>query len=71
VSGSATDHLKGGEGIAGSNVDKYVYTEEIHIVAFLCSLTGEMPKDFMVLPALPLGVGEGDFGPELSPSTEN
>lgn len=41
------------------------------IVAFLHSLTGEMPKDFMVLPVLPVGGGEGDFGPGLSPSTKN
>jgi len=41
------------------------------IAAFLHALTGEMPKEFMVLPVLPIGGGDGDFGPELSPSTKN
>lgn len=41
------------------------------IVAFLHSLTGEMPQDFLVLPALPTGGGEGDFGPDLLPSGKN
>lgn len=41
------------------------------IVAFLHSLTGEMPQDFLTLPALPTGGGDGDFGPDLQPSTKN
>lgn len=45
--------------------------EERDIVAFLHSLTGEMPQDFLVLPVLPTGGGEGDFGPDLLPSTKN
>jgi cytochrome c peroxidase len=43
--------------------------EEIaDITAFLHSLTGEMPRDFMTVPELPIGGGDGDFGPELLPS---
>jgi len=41
------------------------------IVAFLHSLTGEMPQHFLVLPVLPTGGGEGDFGPDLLPSGKN
>lgn len=41
------------------------------IVAFLNALTGEMPDGFIALPALPTGGGDGDFGPELLPSTKN
>lgn len=41
------------------------------IVAFLHALTGEMPKEFMVLPVLPIGGAVGDFGPDLAPSTKN
>lgn len=41
------------------------------LVAFLHALTGEMPKEFLALPALPIGGGDGDFGPELAPSTKN
>jgi cytochrome c peroxidase len=41
------------------------------IVAFLDTLTGEMPEHFMVLPVLPTGGGEGDFGPGLMPSGKN
>lgn len=44
-------------------------TNEIEdITAFLHALTGEMPEDFMTIPVLPIGGGEGDFGPELTPS---
>lgn len=46
-------------------------TEVFDIVQFLHSLTGEMPQDFMVLPLLPSGGSEGDFGPELMPSGKN
>ena len=42
--------------------------EGADIAAFLHSLTGEMPRDFMIVPTLPLGRGEGDFGPEFLPS---
>jgi len=38
------------------------------ITAFLHALTGKMPEDFMTIPVLPIGGGEGDFGPELTPS---
>ncbi len=41
------------------------------IVAFLHSLTGELPPDFMVVPILPAGGGKGDFGPDLLPSGKN
>ncbi|MBI3575543.1 MAG: hypothetical protein HY083_07830 [Gammaproteobacteria bacterium] len=41
------------------------------IVAFLHALTGEMPREFLALPILPTGGGNGDFGPGLSPSTKN
>jgi hypothetical protein len=41
------------------------------IVAFLHSLTGEIPHDFMEVPILPTGGGEGDFGPGLLPSGKN
>lgn len=41
------------------------------IVAFLHSLTGKLPKDFLVLPTLPTGSADGDFGPDLQPSTKN
>ena len=41
------------------------------IVAFLHSLTGEMPQHFLVMPVLPTGGGEGDFGPDLLPSGKN
>lgn len=44
-------------------------TNEVEdITAFLHALTGKMPEDFMTLPVLPIGGGEGDFGPELTPS---
>ena len=42
--------------------------EVADITAFLHSLTGEMPPDFMTVPELPIGGGEGDFGPALLPS---
>ena len=38
------------------------------IAAFLHTLTGELPQDFMTAPDLPTGGGEGDFGPEFLPS---
>lgn len=41
------------------------------IVAFLHSLTGKLPKDYLVLPTLPTGGAGGDFGPGLQPSTKN
>jgi cytochrome c peroxidase len=41
------------------------------IVAFLNSLTGELPHGFKVVPMLPTGGGKGDFGPELLPSGKN
>ena len=41
------------------------------IVAFLDSLTGEMPQHFLTMPVLPTGGGEGDFGPGLLPSSKN
>jgi hypothetical protein len=41
------------------------------IVAFLHSLTGEIPHDFKEVPILPTGGGEGDFGPGLLPSGKN
>lgn len=45
--------------------------EEISdITAFLGSLTGSMPPHFSEVPVLPIGGGEGDFGPELLPSTK-
>ena len=40
------------------------------IVAFLDALTGKMPPHFHYIPALPVGGGEGDFGPGLTPSTK-
>lgn len=46
-------------------------TEVFDLMQFLHSLTGEIPQDFMVLPILPSGGGEGDFGPELMPSGKN
>ncbi len=46
-------------------------TEIADIVAFLGTLTGEIPTTFMTLPVLPTGGGEGDFGPGLEPSTKN
>lgn len=44
--------------------------EVADIVAFLHALTGKMPAHFMTLPVLPIGGGEGDFGPNLTPSTK-
>jgi cytochrome c peroxidase len=44
--------------------------EVADIVAFLDALTGKMPTHFMTLPVLPIGGGEGDFGPDLAPSTK-
>ena len=44
--------------------------EVADIVAFLHALTGEMPAHFAVIPVLPIGGGEGDFGPGLTPSTK-
>jgi cytochrome c peroxidase len=41
------------------------------IVAFLHSLTGEIPQAFMEVPMLPTGGGKGDFGPDLLPSGKN
>lgn len=38
------------------------------IVAFLGALTGKMPQHFHYIPTLPIGGGEGDFGPGLTPS---
>ncbi len=38
------------------------------IVAFLHSLTGKIPPDFMTAPLLPAGSSEGDFGPEFLPA---
>jgi cytochrome c peroxidase len=46
-------------------------SEADDIVAFLHALTGEIPGDFMSVPPLPTGGGEGDFGPELLPSGKN
>ena len=40
------------------------------IVAFLHALTGKMPQHFSYIPTLPIGGGEGDFGPKLTPSTK-
>jgi cytochrome c peroxidase len=40
------------------------------IVAFLHALTGKMPQHFHYIPALPVGGNEGDFGPNLTPSTK-
>jgi len=40
------------------------------VVAFLDALTGKMPQHFQVIPVLPIGGGDGDFGPELTPSTK-
>lgn len=40
------------------------------IVAFLHALTGKMPEHFKTIPVLPIGGDEGDFGPELTPSTK-
>ena len=45
-------------------------TEVGDIVAFLGVLTGKMPAHFMTVPVLPIGGGEGDFGPALTPSTK-
>ena len=45
-------------------------TEVGDIVAFLGALTGKMPAHFMTVPVLPIGGGEGDFGPALTPSTK-
>lgn len=44
--------------------------EVADIVAFLHALTGRMPTHFMTVPVLPIGGGEGDFGPNLTPSTK-
>ncbi len=41
------------------------------IVAFLHTLTGELPYDFQVIPMLPTGGGKGDYGPDLLPSGKN
>ena len=40
------------------------------IVAFLHALTGKVPPHFQTIPPLPIGGREGDFGPELKPSTK-
>ena len=40
------------------------------IVAFLHALTGKAPPHFQTIPPLPIGGREGDFGPELKPSTK-
>ncbi len=40
------------------------------IVAFLHALTGSLPPHFQTVPTLPIGGGEGDFGPHLTPSTK-
>lgn len=40
------------------------------IVAFLDALTGKMPQHFHFIPVLPIGGGDGDFGPHLTPSTK-
>ncbi|MBX2879709.1 MAG: c-type cytochrome [Granulosicoccus sp.] len=40
------------------------------ITAFLGTLTGTMPDSFTHIPVLPIGGGEGDYGPELMPSTK-
>jgi cytochrome c peroxidase len=45
-------------------------TEVADIVAFLRALTGTMPAHFATIPVLPIGGGEGDFGPGLTPSTK-
>ncbi len=44
--------------------------EVADITAFLHALTGQIPEDFMTIPVLPIGGGEGDFGPDLTPSTK-
>ena len=44
--------------------------EVADIATFLHALTGKMPAHFMTLPVLPIGGGEGDFGPNLTPSTK-
>ncbi len=44
--------------------------EVADIVAFLHALTGKMPAHFMTVPVIPIGGGEGDFGPNLTPSTK-
>ncbi len=44
--------------------------EVADIVAFLHALTGAMPAHFATIPVLPIGGGEGDFGPDLTPSTK-
>ena len=46
-------------------------TEVYDIVAFLDSLTGEIPRDLMEVPMLPSGGGKGDFGPDLLPLGKN
>lgn len=40
------------------------------ITAFLGTLTGTMPESFKQIPVLPIGGGEGDYGPDLMPSTK-
>ncbi|MGI9334354.1 MAG: cytochrome-c peroxidase [Gammaproteobacteria bacterium] len=44
--------------------------EVTDIVAFLHALTGKQPASFQHIPVLPIGGGEGDFGPKLTPSTK-
>jgi cytochrome c peroxidase len=39
--------------------------EADNIAAFLHTLTGKLPQNFLTAPALPTGSGEGDFGPEF------
>lgn len=58
--------------MAKNMLNKELSTQEVdNIVAFLHSLTGEIPQDFKVVPILPTGGGEGDFGPGLLPSGKN
>jgi cytochrome c peroxidase len=58
--------------MAKNMLDKKLSSSEVDdIVAFLHSLTGEIPQGFMVVPMLPVGGGGGDFGPDLLPSGKN
>jgi cytochrome c peroxidase len=41
------------------------------ILAFEHALKGKIPEDFLTMPVLPTGGGEGDFGPGLMPSGKN
>lgn len=57
----------------GREMLKTALTEnEVHdITAFLGSLSGKIPADFMLLPVLPSGRAVGDFGPALTPGSKS